>query len=94
MCVFEDFMQWFGPCFAYAYVGGWKHKTRRPDMWARYKLQNGLDNMNAFEMGYTMSYASLQSVVWRIFCRKANCELQNSWFQAKEIVEERMSGYM
>lgn len=49
--------------------------------------------MNAFEMGHTMSYASLQSIVWRVFCRKADCLLQDSWFEAKALVEERMKEY-
>lgn len=49
--------------------------------------------MDAFEMGHTMSYASLQSIVWRVFCRKADCLLEDSWFQAKSLVEERMKEY-
>jgi hypothetical protein len=49
--------------------------------------------MNAFELGYTMAFASLQSVVWRIFCKKANCSLQESWTSAKEMVEAEMMGY-
>jgi hypothetical protein len=50
--------------------------------------------MNAFELGYTMAFASLQSVVWRIFCKKANCSLQESWTSAKETVEAEMMGYL
>ncbi len=50
--------------------------------------------MNAFELGYTMAFASLQSVVWRIFCKKANCSLQESWTSAKEMVEAEMMGYV
>lgn len=59
----------------------------------RAELQQGLDNMNAFELGYTMSFASLQSIVWRIFCRKQNCTLQGGWNEAKELVEQEMAGY-
>jgi hypothetical protein len=93
MCVFEDLVQRYGPCFAYAFVDGWKQKTHRHDMWAREMLQEGLDNMNAFEMGHTMSYASLQSVVWRVFCRKVGCQLQDSWDEARAMVELRMGKY-
>jgi hypothetical protein len=49
--------------------------------------------MNAYELGYTMSYASLQSVVWRVFCRKRNCSLQDSWVSAKVIIESEMWKY-
>lgn len=49
--------------------------------------------MNAFELGYTMAFASLQSVVWRIFCRKVNCGSQGSWTPAKEMIEAEMAGY-
>lgn len=46
--------------------------------------------MNAYELGYTMAYASLQSVVWRVFCRKTNCALQDSWNEARKLVESEM----
>jgi len=49
--------------------------------------------MNAFELGYTMSFASLQSVVWRVFCKKASCSLQDSWVPAKELIEAEMGRY-
>jgi len=60
----------------------------------RGELRRGLDDMNAFELGYTMAFASLQSVVWRIFCKKANCSLQESWTSAKGMVEAEMMGYV
>jgi len=94
MCVFEDLVQRHGPYFAYAYVSSdSNYNKRRPDLWARSKLQEGLNNMTAFELGYTMSYASLQSVVWNVFCRKTNCSLQDSWIIAKEIVQSEMQAY-
>jgi len=93
MCVFEDLIQRHGPYFAWAYLAGSEDKTRRPDLWARAELKQGLDDMNAFELGYTMAFASLQSVVWRIFCKKANCSLPESWISAKEMVENKMTGY-
>ncbi|KAH8663090.1 hypothetical protein BGZ60DRAFT_433103 [Tricladium varicosporioides] len=93
MCVFEDRLQRFGPYFAWAYVAGHQNRKRRPDLWASQELQEGLDNMNAFELGYTMSYASLQSVVWKVFCRKAGCSLAESWNVAKGMVEVEMEAY-
>lgn len=87
MCVFEDRIQRYGPYFAWAYVEGFTVSHRRPDVWARAELQRGLDDMNAFELGHTMSFASLQSVVWRVFCRKAGCTLEDSWVTAKSMVE-------
>ncbi|KAJ5047311.1 uncharacterized protein L3040_003140 [Drepanopeziza brunnea f. sp. 'multigermtubi'] len=93
MCVFEDLVQRYGPYFAYAFLEKSRDAPRRPDLWTRSMLQQGLDNMNAFEMGYTMSYASLQSVVWRKFCKKANCTLEDSWRTAQEMVETQMAEY-
>ena len=86
MCVFEDRVQRYGPFFAYAYVEGFS-MSRRPDVWTRAELQKGLDDMNDFELGYTMSFASLQSVVWRVLCRKADCSLAESWHVAKTMIE-------
>jgi hypothetical protein len=93
MCVFEDLIQRFGPYFPYAFLEGGKDRLLRPDRWAQMMLQEGLDNMSAFELGYTMSFASLQSVVWKVFCRKVDCTLQDSWNTAKAIVEQEMRGY-
>ncbi|KAK0104480.1 hypothetical protein ONS95_004769 [Cadophora gregata] len=93
MCVFEDLVQKYGPAFAYAYIEGSNDQLKRPDLWARLKMQHGLDNMNAYEMGYTMSYASLQSVVWKVFCKKIDCSLQDSWTVARERAEAQMELY-
>ncbi|CAL3963795.1 unnamed protein product [Diplocarpon coronariae] len=92
MCVFEDLIQRYGPYYAYAYFEG-SNSPKRADLWARKMLQNGLDNMNAYEMGYTMAYASLQSIVWRVFSKKVDCTLQNSWQVSKGIIERQMEGY-
>ncbi len=94
MCVFEDLVQRYGPYYACAFIGaGSGQVSKRQYFWARDLLQEGLDNMNAFEMGYTMSYASLQSVVWRVFCRRVDCTLQDSWKVAKDMVEVQMDAY-
>ncbi|TVY15902.1 hypothetical protein LARI1_G004748 [Lachnellula arida] len=76
MCVFEDKVQRYGPYFAWSYVAGSKNRNRRPDLWAQSELLQGLSDMNAFELGYTMSYASLQSV--------------DSWNEARKLVESEM----
>ncbi|TVY46098.1 hypothetical protein LSUB1_G000028 [Lachnellula subtilissima] len=90
MCVFEDRIQRYGPYFAWSYVAESKNRNRGHQLWAESELQHGLDDMNAFELGYTMSYASLQSVVWKVFCRKTNCALQDSWNEARKLVESGM----
>ncbi|TVY82394.1 hypothetical protein LSUE1_G001817 [Lachnellula suecica] len=93
MCVFEDRVQRYGPYFAWSFVAGANNRARRPDLWVNDEIQQGLDDMNSFEMGHTMAYASLQSVVWRVFCRKNGCTLQDSWNEAKTLVESEMAEY-
>jgi hypothetical protein len=41
-----------------------------------------------------MSYASLQSVVWKAFCRKRGCTMQDRWTEARGLVEGVMKEYM
>ncbi|KAF4624830.1 hypothetical protein G7Y89_g13335 [Cudoniella acicularis] len=65
MCVFEDRLQRFGPYFAWAYVTGYRDRKRRPDLWASSELQEGLDNMNAYELGYTMSPTKVKLLRFR-----------------------------
>lgn len=91
MCVFEDLVQMYGPFFAWAYFEGSKDKLHRSDMWAIYKIQEGLDNMNAFELGYPMSYASLQSVVWEAFREKHGCHDIDSWNIARRLLEKEIN---
>lgn len=93
MCVFEDLIQRFGPHFPYIFLKEGKDRLLDPQPWARHMLQDGLDNMNAFELGYTMSFASLQSVVWNVFCRKEKCTPADRWVMAKEVVENEMQAY-
>ncbi|TQS37233.1 hypothetical protein Golomagni_02301 [Golovinomyces magnicellulatus] len=93
MCVFEDLVQRYGPFFAWAYFEGPKENLKQPYQWACSKIKDGLENMNAFELGYTMSYASLQSVVWRVFIQKYGCSSKDSWIIAKGLVEKEMIAY-
>ncbi|KAF8867024.1 hypothetical protein BDZ45DRAFT_777 [Acephala macrosclerotiorum] len=93
MCVFEDLIQRFGPHFPYIFLKEGKDRLLDPAPWARRMLQDGLHNMNAFELGYTMSFASLQSVVWNVFCRKEKCSPADRWMVAKEVVENEMQSY-
>ncbi|POS86241.1 hypothetical protein EPUL_001445 [Erysiphe pulchra] len=90
MCVFEDLIQRYGPYFAWAFLEGPKCRLNIPGQWACCKIREGLANMNAFELGYTMSYASLQSVVWRAFRQKQGCSSMHSWNIAKKLVEKEM----
>ncbi|RDL41923.1 uncharacterized protein BP5553_01902 [Venustampulla echinocandica] len=89
-CVFEDRVQRFGPYFAWAYVTSSQARKLRPDHWVNSELQQGIHDLNAYEGGYTMAYASLQSVVWRTFCGKIQCSLEDSWDAAKKMVELEM----
>lgn len=81
-----------GPYFAYVFLAG-SRNHHRPDLWAKSELQQGLDEMNEYELGNIMSYASLQSVVWKVFCRKRGCTMQDRWTEARALVEEEMAGY-
>jgi hypothetical protein len=49
--------------------------------------------MNEYELGNIMAYASLQSVVWKVFCRKRGCLMVDRWIEAKAAVEEVMAGF-
>ncbi|CAG8957605.1 hypothetical protein HYFRA_00010472 [Hymenoscyphus fraxineus] len=93
MCVFEDKVQRFGPYFACAYLNGHLNPDRRPDIWVYEEMLQGLEDLNAFELGYTMAFASLQSVGWRIFMHKMGTTQLNSWNEAKKLVEVEMAGY-
>ncbi|EPE31547.1 hypothetical protein GLAREA_12303 [Glarea lozoyensis ATCC 20868] len=81
------------PYFAYVFLAGSKN-PHRPDLWAKSELQKGLDEMNEFELGNIMSYASLQSVVWKAFCRKRGCTMSDRWTEARGCVERVMGGYV
>jgi hypothetical protein len=87
--VFEDRVLRFGPFFAFAAISG-KGDTRE---WGQSVIRQALIDMEAFESGHGINYASLQSVVWKLFCRKAECDLFHSWDTAKEAVEVEMAGY-
>jgi hypothetical protein len=87
MCVFEELVQRYGPYFAWAYVKGSEER------WIRDELMIGMERMNAFELGYVMSFASLQSVVWRILCRKKEIAFRDCWVAAVAIVEAEMADY-
>jgi hypothetical protein len=93
MCVFEDLVQRYGPYFAWAYVKDSEEKLRRPYHWTCDELIIGMQRMNAFELGYTMSFASLQSVVWRILCRKREIPFYDCWDAGVAIVEAEMAEY-
>ena len=87
MCVFEDKVQRYGPYFAWAFLDGCSMGNRRPDVWFREVMQAGLKDMNDFELGHTMAFASLQSVVWKVLCLKADCPHADRWTKVKELIE-------
>lgn len=92
-CVFSDKVQRYGPYFASAYLFGVANKARRPDLWVWEEIGQGLEDLRSFEMGYTMAYASLQSVGWKIFMSKVGCMPASRWLEAKKLIEVAMAGY-
>lgn len=83
ICVFEDKVLRYGPYFAWAIIAG-TGKSRR---WGRIVMLEGLNDMEAFEKGQCQAYASLQSVVWKLFCKRAECDLADSWTVMREMIE-------
>jgi hypothetical protein len=83
ICVFEDKVLRYGPYFAWAVIAG-TGKSRR---WGRIVMLEGLNDMEAFESGQCLAYASLQSVVWKLFCKRADCDLADSWSIMREMIE-------
>jgi hypothetical protein len=86
LCVFEDKVLRYGPFFAWATIAG----SQRARRWARIMMLEGLNDMEAFERGHSMAYASLQSVLWKLFCKKAECDLADSWAISRDFVEEQL----
>lgn len=89
MCVFEDSVLRYGPFFALAVVAG----TPEARGWAHKVMLEGLEDMEAFETTQTMAFASLQSVVWHLFCRKVECDLEDSWAIMGEVIEDHKGSY-
>lgn len=92
-CVFQDKVQRFGPYFACAYLHGTMNEARRPDIWVWEEIEQGIEDLRSFELGYAMAYASLQSVGWKVFSQKMGCILANVWVEAKKLIEVEMAGY-
>ena len=90
--VFEDRVLRYGPFFAYATtVIAPTERTIRS--WSDEVIAQALKDMEAFERGGVGGYASLQSVLWKLFCARAKCDLFDSWDEAKELVETEMMSY-
>lgn len=83
MCIFEDNTLRYGPYFTWAMIGG-TEKARR---WARILMLEGLNELEAFEKGQCRAHASLQSVVWKLFCKKADCDMIDSWDRMREMID-------
>ena len=87
VCVFEDKVLRYGPIFAWARVAGTESARR----WARSAMLEGLKELESYERGHLTAYASLQSVVWRVFCKKAECEIADSWIVARVMIGEAIT---
>lgn len=87
ICVFEDKVLQYGPYFAWAAIAG----TERARRWCRIIMLEGLNDMKAFERGQCLAYASLQSVVWKLFCKRADCDLADSWAVMREVIDGETS---
>ena len=61
--------------------------------WSDEAMAQTLGDMEAFETGRRVGYASLQSVLWKLFCIRKECDMFNSWEEAKSAVEIEMMGY-
>lgn len=83
VCVFEDKSLRHGPFFAWAAIAG-TEKARR---WSRIVMLEGLNELAAYERGQCRAYASLQSVVWTLFCKKADCDMVDSWAVMREMID-------
>ena len=90
--VFEDRVLRYGPFFAYASTVT-THTERAIQNWSAEVITQALKDMEAFETGRVEGYASLQSVLWKLFCARAECDLFDSWDVAKDAVEEEMASY-
>jgi hypothetical protein len=87
--VFEDRILRYGPFFAWAVVqtSGAIHE------WSNAVIFEALADMEAFETGKTQGYASLQSVLWKLFCARKECNMFDSWEEARLTVEMEMLSY-
>lgn len=83
ICVFEDKTLRYGPYFAWASIAG-TDKARR---WSRIVMLEGLNELGEFEKGQCRAYSSLQSVVWALFCKKADCAMADSWTIMREMID-------
>lgn len=88
--VFEDRILRYGPFFAWATVIRTEGVIRD---WSDEMIAQALADMEAFETGRVKGYASLQSVLWRLFCTRKECNMFDSWDEAREVVETEMLGY-
>jgi hypothetical protein len=86
VCVFKDKALQYGPFFVWAVIAG----TEKARMWSRVAMQEGINNMQAFERGESLVYASLQSAVWKLFCKRAGCNLADIWTVMKSVIDRQL----
>lgn len=90
--VFEDRVLRYGPFFAWATTVV-EERGSAIRAWSDEVMAQVLADMEAFETGRSQGYASLQSVLWKLFCGRRGCDMFDSWWEAMEIVENEMMGY-
>ena len=88
--VFEDRVLRYGPFFAWA---AGVERTGTIHEWSEDVISDALEDMEAFETGRVQGYASLQSVLWKLFCVRKECDMIDSWEEARETVEIEMLNY-
>jgi len=86
-CVFEDKLMRYGPFFAWAATTG----PSETNSWFKSVVQSGLNELRDFEEGHNQAYSSLQSVLWLLFCKKANCPLAHRWETALNVIERDLA---
>lgn len=86
ICVFKDKALQYGPFFVWAAMAG----TEKALMWSRVSMQEGISDMQAFERGESLVYASLQSAVWKLFCKRAGCNLADIWTVMKGVIDRQL----
>lgn len=85
ICVFKDKALQYGPFFVWATIAG----TEEARIWSQIAMQEGLNDMQAYERGEPLLFASLQSAVWKLFCERAGCNLPDIWTVMKDVIDNQ-----
>ena len=88
--VFEDRVLRWGPFFAWATAVETRGVIHD---WTTEVISDALEDMKAFESGRSQGYASLQSVLWKLYCARTEYNIFDSWEVARKTVEIEMLRY-